>query len=64
MNIGISNWHNWSFDATKMKLFTLFHFLTRLLTSKHLKLFSTYLVGRNGAMWKKFFFSYSKCGKR
>ena len=30
MNIGISNWHNWSFDPTKMKIFTLFQFLTRL----------------------------------
>ena len=38
MNIGISNWHNWIFDLTKMKFFTVFHFLTRLLTSKYLKL--------------------------
>ena len=33
MNISISNWHNSSFDSTKMKFFTLFQFLTRLLTS-------------------------------
>ena len=33
MNISISNWHNWSFDSTKMKFFTLFQFLTRLMTS-------------------------------
>ena len=33
MNISISNWHNSSFDSTKMKYFTLFQFLTRLLTS-------------------------------
>ena len=52
MNIGISNWHNWSFDLTNMKFFTLFQFLNRFLTSKYLKIFSTYLVGRNGSMWK------------
>ena len=38
-----------------MLLLSLFQFLTRLLTFKHLKHFSTYLVGRNGTMWKKFF---------
>ena len=27
MNISISNWHNSSFDSTKMKFFTLFQFL-------------------------------------
>ena len=27
MNIGISNWQNWSFDPTQMKFFTLFHSL-------------------------------------
>ena len=52
MIIGISNWHNWSFDLTKMLFLTLFQFLTRLLTSKHLQHFITYLVGRNGTMWK------------
>jgi hypothetical protein len=36
MNIGISNCHNWSFDPTNMKFFTLFQFLTRFLTSKTL----------------------------
>ena len=41
MNIGISNWHNWSFDPTNMTFFTLFHFLTRLLTSNHFNLIST-----------------------
>ena len=51
MNIGISNWHNWIFDPTNMTFFTLFQFLTRFLTSKYLKLFSTYLVGQIGAMW-------------
>jgi len=35
--------------------FTLFQFLTRLLTSKLLKLFSTYIRGRNGTMRKKGF---------
>ena len=35
MNIRISNWHNWSFDITKMLFLTLFHFLSRLLISKH-----------------------------
>ena len=34
---------------------TIFQLLTRLLTSKHLKLFSTFLVGRIGTMWKTCF---------
>ena len=55
MNFGISNWHNSSFESTKLKFFTLFQFLTRLLTSKHLKIFSTYLVGRNVAIWETCF---------
>ena len=54
MNICISNWHNWRFDVTNFFL-TLFQFLTWLLTSKHLKLFSTYLLARNGTMWKTCF---------
>ena len=37
------------------EIFTFFQFLTRFLTSKYKKLFSTYLVGRNGAMWKTCF---------
>ena len=41
MNISISNWHNSSFDYTKMKIFTLFQFLTRLLTSNHFNLIIT-----------------------
>ena len=41
MNISISNWHNSSFDSTKMNFFTLFQFLTRLLTSNHFNLNST-----------------------
>jgi len=55
MNISISNWHNSIFESTKMKFFTLFQFLTRLLTSKHFNLISTYLVVRNGVMWKTCF---------
>ena len=55
MNIRISNLHNWNFDPTSMTFFTLFLFLTRFLTSKYLKVFSTYHVGRNGAMWKTCF---------
>ena len=55
MNIGISNWYNLSFDPTNMKFFTLFQFLTRFLPSKYLKIFSTYFVGGNGAMWKTWF---------
>jgi len=55
MNSGISNWYNWSFDTTNMTFFTYFQFLTRFLTSKYLKPFSTYLVGRNGAIWKTSF---------
>ena len=41
MNISISNWHNSSFDSTKMKFFTLIQFLSRLLTSNHFNLIST-----------------------
>jgi len=55
MNIGISNQHNWSFDLKKVTFLNLFQFLTRLLTSKHLKLFSTYLVGPNGTMLRTCF---------
>ena len=40
-NISISNWHNSSFDSTKMKYFTLFQILARLLTSNHFNLIST-----------------------
>jgi len=63
MNIGNSNWHNWSVDTTKMIFFTLLQFLTRLLTSKYLNLFSTYLVVRNGVMWKTCF-SAARNGKK
>ena len=38
-----------------MNFLTLFQFLTRLVNSKHLKLFITYLGGRNGTMWKRAF---------
>jgi len=41
--------------SRKWYFWLLFHFLTRLLTSKHLKLFSTYLVVWNGTMWKPCF---------
>ena len=41
MNISISNLHYSSFDSTKMKFFTLFQFLSRLLTSNHFNLIST-----------------------
>ena len=34
-------WHNSSFDSTKIKFFTLFQFLTRLLTRDHFNLIST-----------------------
>jgi hypothetical protein len=51
MDIGISNWHNWSFDSTKMKFFNLFQFLTLLLNFKYLKFLSKLLVLRNWAMW-------------
>ena len=37
MNIGISNWHNWSYYPTSFKFLTLYQFFTQLLTSKHLK---------------------------
>jgi len=38
-----------------MMVLPLFHFDTRLLTSKHAKVFSTYLVAWNGATWKSWF---------
>ena len=41
INISISIWHNSSLDSTKMKFFTLFQFLIRLLTSNHFNLIST-----------------------
>jgi len=55
MLIGISIWHNEGFDPTNMNFLKLYHFLTRFLSSKYLKLCSTYLVERNGAMWKTCF---------
>ena len=57
MNIRKSNWRNWSFDLKKLLFLTLFQFLTRLRTSKHLKPFSTYLVGRKGTMRKTCFWA-------
>jgi hypothetical protein len=51
MNIRNSNWHNWIYDTKWMKFLTI-SVLSRLLTSKHLKLVSAYLVVRNGEMWK------------
>ena len=41
MNISISNWHNSRFDSTKIKFFTLFQFLSRLLNSNNFNLIST-----------------------
>ena len=41
MNIRISNWHNSNFRLHENEFFTLFQFLTRLLTSNHFNLFST-----------------------
>ena len=41
MNISISNWHNSIFDPHENEVFTLFQFLTRLLTSSHFNLIST-----------------------
>ena len=55
MNIGNSHWHIWDIDCTKTRYFTLFQFVTRLLTSKHLKHSSTYLVGQNTVKWKTCF---------
>jgi len=50
-----SNLHNWSFESTELTFSTLLRFFPRLLTSKHLKIFSTFLVGRNLAIWKTCF---------
>ena len=55
MNIGISNWHNWFSDPRKWSFFTLFHFITRWLPSKYLKLFSTCLLGEIERCWKRAF---------
>ena len=63
MIIGISNWHIWSIDPTKMKFLTSFQFDTRLLTSKHLQNFSAYLVERNGAMLKSCFTDHQNAKK-
>ena len=41
MNIGISNWHVWSFWTHVNVFLNLLQFLIRLLTSKHLKPLST-----------------------
>ena len=41
------------FDSTKMKFFTLFQFLTRLLTSNTLISLVHNSLGKNGVMWKK-----------
>jgi len=47
-----------------MLFLTLFQFLTRLLTSKHLKIFSTYPRGRKETMWKTCFSSPQIAKKR
>ena len=62
MNIRISNWHNSSFDFTKINFFTLFQFLTRLLTSNH---FNLIIHNSSGQMeWcENVLFSFSKCEK-
>ena len=52
MNFGNTNWHNWSFEPNEYDFFTLFQLLTRFPNSKYQNHFSSYLVGRNGAMWK------------
>jgi hypothetical protein len=39
MNTGISYWNIWIINRTKMRFLPLFHFDTRLLNSKHPKLF-------------------------
>jgi len=41
MIAGISNWHIWSMDFTLKRFLRIFQLDTRLLTSKHLKPFST-----------------------
>jgi len=55
MNTGISNLHICCIDLTKMRVLTLFQFDTQLPTSKHPKLFSTYLVERNVDMYVRDF---------
>jgi hypothetical protein len=41
MNPGISNWYFWNIYSTKMRVLLLFRLATRILTSKHPKLFRT-----------------------
>ena len=55
INTGISNLHIWSIDSTKMRYLPLYQLDTQLRTSKPPKIFSTYLVERNGDMWKTWF---------
>ena len=50
--IYVSNWHNWSFDTTKMKFLTSLQILERLLTSKYLIPSSTNHVGEM-ERWEK-----------
>jgi hypothetical protein len=57
MNIGTYNWHKRCFDITYLLFLILFQLLPRLLTSKHRKICSTYLVGRNGTKLKTCFSS-------
>jgi len=55
MNIGTSKLNFWTIDPTRISILPLFQFQRRLLTLKHLKIFSTWNVARNGAMWKRVF---------
>ena len=54
MNIGISNWSNWIFDQSKW-CFWIFSVPYTIIDPNHMKPFSSYLVGRNGAMRKTCF---------
>ena len=48
----------------KWVFFNLFQFLARLRTSKHLNLFRTYHVRRNGTMWKTCFSTAQNARKK
>jgi hypothetical protein len=64
MNIGISNWHNWIFDLTKIFFLNLFQFLTTITELQAPK--TLYSIPR-GAKWndvKNVLFSSSKFEKK
>ena len=50
--------------TSRKRFFNSFQSLTRLLNSKQQKFFSTFLVGRNGTMWKTWFSAHQNAKKQ